>query len=114
MFLDLKGEKALDAIADLIEPIYEIMNDKEIVKAIKEDRAPLFIVSKMIREHKEETLKIVRILNCEDESFEPSIADLIKTFIEFKNHEVIASLFTSQGQTDEKSVSGSATDNTTE
>ena len=114
MFLDLKGSNSLEAIADLIDPVYEILQDKEIADDMMKNRAVMVWVQKMLRNHPEETLKIVRILNCETESYEPSIADIVKTFMKFKNHELIRSLFTLQGQTEEENVSGSAMDNTTE
>ena len=112
---ELKNEQAIDAFADLLEPFAKIFSDKEVVKDIQADKPMLLILKKAMKNHKKAFIEIFAILDGEDpESYEFNILTIPKKLKELAENKEIADLFTSQGQTSEENVSGSATVITTE
>lgn len=119
---EVKGEKALDMLADLIEPITEIADDKEIVKIMasrKKTKESTKIVlgravSTAIKKHKKAVIKILATLDdVPVEEYDCNILSLPKKLLDIVNDEAIFDLFTSQGQ-ETQTPSGSAMVNTTE
>ena len=110
---DIKGEKALDVLAELVDPVTLIIADKEIAAIYRSNKPKILLVKKLIHKHKKEVLTILAILNEEDpKKFEPSLIELPIMLLELLNDEELQNLFTSQGQTRESESSGSATENT--
>ena len=108
---DLKGEAALDAFADLIEPVSEIITDKEFVRLARSNAPRPKLVKAAIKNHKKAVIEVLAILDGESpESYEVNLLTLPKKLLEVANDPEIASLFQSQGQT--VTSSGSATENT--
>ena len=111
---EYKGEKALDMLADLIEPATSIMADKEIARMAKAQMPAIKIVKLAIKNHKREVLEIMAILDGEDPK---DYAEKINLFtlparlLEILNDPDFMSLFTSQGKTTE-TFSTSATEST--
>ena len=54
---EYQGEAALDILADLVEPAGEIMSDKEIGDAFKENRFKAIWLA--IRNHKKHTIHVM-------------------------------------------------------
>ena len=107
---DLKGEAALDALADIIEPAVEIMTDTTFVKKIKQDDR-IGAVQCMIKNHKKAIIVILAALERKKpEEYEVNILTLPKKLLEAMNDPELISLFQSQGQTE--TSSGSAMVNT--
>ena len=108
---DLKGEKALDVLADIMEPLVTIVGDPEIQKATKETNN-LGIVQKILKTHKKEVLQVLAIVDQEDpETYEPNILVLPTRLLELFSMPEIRRLFTSQGPKTDGESSGSATEN---
>jgi len=108
---DMKGEKALDALADVLEPVAEIVSDKEVVRLFKGDNR-VRAISCAIKKHKKAVITILAITEGENpDTYEPNILSLPAKALEILNDTALMSLFQSQSQTD-KTSSGSATAST--
>jgi len=109
---DIKGEAALEAMADLIDPVAEIAQDKILVGLI---RAKNFAeaVKLGLKKHKKSVLAVLAILNQQDiETYNPSLADIPKMLLELFNDKELLDLFQSQAETMEKTSSSSVMENT--
>ena len=105
---ELKGEAALDALADMIEPIAEIASDVHFVKCVR-DGNRIKAVELAIRNHKKAILQILAASEGKkQEEYEVSLLTLPKKLMEVFNDPEVMSLFPSQGQ---EISSGSATEN---
>ena len=109
MISDLKGEAALEALADMIEPASEIMADVQFIKCIKDDNR-IKAVQLALRNHKKALIAIMAALDGKKpEEYEVNIMTLPLKLIELFNDPEVVGLFSSQGQT--ANSSGSATEN---
>lgn len=117
---DVKGEKALDMLADLIDPASEIMADKEI-KAVFQTRGKkgaekppkMRAVKLALKKHKGAVMEILAALEGKDPDTyakEVNILTLPMKLLDILNDKELMGLFTSQGQSPE--AFGSATENT--
>ena len=106
---EIRGEDALDILADLIEPASEFGTDKLFAELVrKNDKTGA--VRQAIKGHKKAVLTIMAILEGEDpKTYQPSLLRLPTMLIELFNDPELIALFTS-GQT--VTSSGSATENT--
>lgn len=115
---DYKGEEALDVFADIIEPLTEIITDKEIQALSKTPGTPvLSYVKPAIKNHKSAIIAILaRLENQPVEEYEKSVNlfTLPKQIVELVNDPEVQSLFFSQTQDQQKSEAsfGSAMENT--
>ena len=110
---DIKGERALDVIVDLIDPVTKIIADKDISDTYKSNKPRIILIKKMIQHHKKEVLTILAILNEEDpKTYEPSLIQLPKMLLDLINDEELQSLFSSQIRMKGNVSSGSAMENT--
>ena len=110
---EIKGDQALDVLADIMDSAVEIMLDKEIAEQLKIGNQ-YKAVTLAIRNHKSAVKYMLARLEGEDpETYEPSLISLPMKVLEVVNDPYIAQLFTSQGQIKETS-SGSAMVNTEE
>lgn len=106
---EIKGEAALDALADLIEPAAEIMTDVHFVKCIK-DGNKIKAVKLAIKNHKKAIITIMAILDgAKPEEYEVNILTLPAKLLEVFDDPDVVSLFQLQGTV---TSSGSATENT--
>ena len=107
---DLKGEAALDALADMIEPAAEIMTDAQFIRAIKGDNR-MKAVQIAIKNHKKAIIAIMAASEgVKPEELEVNVLTLPKKLLEVFNDPEVVNLFQSQGQT--VTSSGSAMVNT--
>ena len=115
---DFKGEEALDVLADIIEPLANIIADEEIQKLNKQENTPLIaMVKPAIKNHKKDLIEILaRLENQPVEQYEKnmSLLTLPKQVMELLNDPEVQSLFQSQGKSEITSLasSSSATENT--
>lgn len=108
---EYKDEDALDVLADLVEPATEILADKEI-KAASEDGNRAKAVAVAIKRHKKAVIAILAALERKPvEEFHCNVLTLPIKLIEILNDPGVMSLFTSAGQTAERTPSGSLTEN---
>lgn len=111
---ELKGEAALDILADILEPASEIMTDKE-VAFLARGGENVKAVSKAIKNHKKAVIQILAAFEGEDpEKYEPPIMALPIKLLEILNDPDVQTVFSMQGQSTDESASGSATATTGE
>lgn len=105
---DIKGEQALNAMADLIDPVSEIAQNKILVGLI---RAKNYAeaVKLGLKKHQKAILAILAILNQQDvETYEPSLAEIPKMLLDLFNDKELLDLFSSQAEQTNETSSSSA------
>lgn len=109
---EIKGERALEVLVDLIDPVTLIAADEEIVNTYKSKAPKILLIKKLIENHKKEVLTMLAILNGEDPAtYEPSLIELPKMLLDLVQDEELMNLFTSQNQKMGSVSSGSAMEN---
>lgn len=110
---EIKGEAALDAVADIIEPLAKIASDKRFMQELRSGKPKLLLIKFLLKEHKQEVLEILAVLDqktVEEYMETVNLITLPQQILEAINDPEVAVLFQSQGQT-EKTSFGSATEN---
>ena len=108
---EYQGEAALDILADLIEPVGQIMSDKEIGDVFKENRFKA--IGLAIRNHKKAVLQIMATMDgVSVGEYKCNVFTLPAKVLQLLNDQELVQLFTSQGQTGDANSSGSASENT--
>lgn len=106
---DIKGDEALDMLADLLEPIVELATDKEITGNMGKDNMKAVKVA--IKNHKGAITTILAILNKENpKTYKPNLLELPAMLVDVFNDPELIRLFQSQVQIPPTS-SGLATEN---
>lgn len=113
---DIKGEKALDMLADMIEPATEILTDPEIKAAFEQKDTKLFsIIKMMIKGHKRAVIEILAAFDGEEPTEEYvnkiGLLTLPKKFMELLQDENLREVLPLSGQMKESESSGSAMEN---
>ena len=94
---DIKGERALDVLADLIDPVAEILGDKEISEALQSGKAPAKAIKLALKNHKRAVLDMMAAIDGEDpETYQPSLFVLPKRILDLLNDPEVQQLFASQ------------------
>jgi len=107
----IKGERAIEVLADLIDPIATISQDMLFRTAIQTNR--LEGIKYLLKNHKTTVLYILAILNEEDpETYQPNLLEIPVMLLDFFNDPTVSQLFGLQDQITEKTSSGPATENT--
>lgn len=89
---EIKGEKAIEVLAEIVEPVTTILNDEEVRGAEERTKA----VTIALMKYPKEVIKIMALLEGEDpETYEPSLLSLPKKMIEILEDEEVQGLFTS-------------------
>lgn len=108
---EIKGEKAIEVIAGIIEPATEIMTDTEFRDVARSGNRPK-AVSIALKNHKRAILDILAVLDGEDPStYNPSVLSIPKKLLELFNDPELISLFMLPDQTVEASSSGLRSEN---
>ena len=108
---EIKGDKALDLVADLLEPVTEIFSDEEVSKAY--NVSILNAIKVAIKNHKKAVKTIVALMNEEDpNTYEPNVVEIPAMLYQVVTDKEIQRLFTSQGQNLNENTSGSVTEST--
>lgn len=90
---ELKGEAALDVLAELIEPALEIMQDKELKAALEAKEAAKGIKI-AIKNHKKAVIHIMAVVEGEDpDTYQPGVLDLPVKLLQLFNDPEIMGLF---------------------
>ena len=99
---EIKGERAIDAMADLLEPLSLIFADVEIQRSIKSEEPKLLLIKKILKAHKREAIQIMAILDGEKpETYDINLLKIPMKMLEIVNDPEVISLFTYQGQNKE-------------
>jgi hypothetical protein len=111
---DYKGEEAIELLADIMEPMAEILKDEEIRKMADTPGTPYIkIAQKLLKRHSKEVLHILALIDQEDpKKYKPNIFTLPMKLVELISMPEIKTLFTSQSQMNGEEHSGSATEST--
>lgn len=109
---EYKDEQALDLLADIIEPLSDILTDEE-VRSAAQKGSKFKAISIAIKKHKQSVMSIMATLDgVPVEEYHCNVISLPRTIIELLNDPDIGQLFTFAGQTEESTPSGSLTENT--
>lgn len=93
---EVKGEKALDVLADIIEPISEIIADKEVAKTLRSGKKSK-AVSLAIKNHKKAVIEVLAALDGKSvNEYECNLLSLPKQVLDIVNDPAVIELFTSQ------------------
>ena len=93
---EIKGEQALDVLADIIEPVTAICIDEEIQSMVKSGVPTLKMVKPIIKNHKKEIVEILAILDGENPAeYEVNVLTLPLKLLELLNDPTIKQLFQS-------------------
>lgn len=109
---EIKGDRAFDALADIIEPVSTIMTDQEVLDTYR--GAPkMELVKLLLKKHRKAITEIMAILDgVPVEEYEVSVVSLPVKLLEILNDPELAKVFQSPEQT--KTSFGSVTGNTEE
>lgn len=113
---DVKGDAALDLVADLIDPVTEIMSDPAVAAAYrgteKEPGSKAKAIKVAIKTHKKAITTILALMDEEDpKTYEPSAMVIPVRLLQILNDPDMNSLFTLPDQSSEENTSGSASEN---
>lgn len=111
-FNELKNEQAIEALADMFDPILEIASDDAIKSAAKSDNR-ILMVKLMLKNHARSIFEIMAASECVPaDEYECNMLTLPAKLMELFNRPELGFLFSSQGQTEDQTSSGSATEST--
>ena len=110
-FSEIKNEKAIEALADMFDPIVEIASDAEIVSAARKDDK-VSTVKLMLKNHSRSIFELLAAFEgVSPDEYECNMLTLPMKLLELLNQPEFTFLFPSQGQETPIS-SGSATETT--
>jgi len=112
---EIKGEKALDVLADIIEPVANIMADGKVEKIYNSNQPRIKLVQHILKHNKKDVITILAILDGENPKTyaeKVTVTTLPMKLLELINDQDLIAVFRSQGQTAEQTSSGSVTENT--
>ena len=110
---EIKGEKAFEVVADILEPISEIAMDAQFMAAFKAGKPKLMLVKYILKKQKSALIRILAALDLKtvDEYMETvNLVTLPQQILDMLNDPEVSKLFGLQSQT-EKASSGSASEN---
>lgn len=96
---EIKGEKAIEVFADLLEPVGAILSDNEIAELIRKDSPKLEIIQRMLKKHAKEVVQMMAVIDdVPVEEYEVNFVTLPAKLIELFNDEALTQVFRSQSQ----------------
>ena len=104
---EIKGDRALEVIADIMEPISNLLSDPETKNALKNNgQKPIVkVLPKIIKTHKDDIYKMLAILDgvsVKEYSEQSNMVKIINDFTDVVMDESIQSLFISAKPVEEK------------
>lgn len=89
---EIKGEEALDVIAEILVPITAIANDDEVKEGFETNVAKC--ISIMLKKYKAEVMHILAVVDGKkDEDLDFDILELTGSLVELLNEPAVQSLF---------------------
>lgn len=111
---EVKGEAALDLLADIIEPASEIMSDPK-VKDVVSAKNKGEIIKLLIKSHKKSIIEILAAIDgVPVDKYDVNVLTLPVKILEILNDQELMNFFTSQVQMEEQTSSIAPTGNTEE
>lgn len=90
-----ENEDAIDLIANVIEPISKIAQDKTLINAIKKDDK-MKAVQILLKKHKKEIIEVLAALHGEPvDTFKCNVLTITQDLIELLNNTELIEVFTS-------------------
>lgn len=106
---DFKDEQALDVLADILEPLGEILSDDKVITAARE-KNKLKAVKYAIKDHKQQVMYIMAILDGKSpDEYHCNLITLPVKLLEILNDQMITEVFNSQSQSEDGTASMTAT-----
>lgn len=108
---EIKGQKAIEVIADIIEPATDILSDPK-VKLAARSKNIAAAASIALKNHPAQVLRVLAVLDGEDpETYAPSLLEIPKKLIDLLNDPEVSALFTSSDQNEAEKSSGPQSEN---
>lgn len=98
---EIKGEKAIEVMADLMEPLARIFADKAVQEAVRAGEPKLLIGKKLLKGHAKEIIEVLAILDGDEPKTyaeKVNLMTLPNRLVEMMNDPLMADLFTSLDQ----------------
>lgn len=111
---EAKGEAAFELMADLFDPVAELVADDHFVKCMQTNQRAKAVKYAMQNHGKELRQILATCNNVPVEKYNKTAPEMLVEIMQAINHPLVAELFTSQGQQSEENSSGSATASTEE
>lgn len=109
---EFENEKALDLLADIIEPAAEIFTDTDLADCARAGKK-LKAINIALKNHQESVIAILAALDGKKpEEYKGNIITMTASLLEILNDEDLIAVFRSQGQMISSVASGSAMENT--
>lgn len=90
---EIRGENALDVLADLLEPVSEIFTDNEFINKIRGGEK-MAACTLALRNHKSAVLRILAILEgVSPEEYNPSLAEIPVLLLQLLNDPDVVAVF---------------------
>lgn len=109
---EIKGDKALDFVADMLDPVTAILADVD-VKTAYEAGSYMSAIKVALKNHKKEVKIILALMDEEDpKTYEPNALTAPARLYQIVTDKDVQDLFTLQGQKSVENTSGSVLENT--
>lgn len=110
---EYKNEEAIELLADIMEPVSEILADDEVKNTYRSGANKIALVKVILKHHSKQVVDILAILDgIPREEYKCNVVTLPIKLIEIFNDEELTSFFESQSQILGEELSGSVTENT--
>lgn len=111
-FNELKNEQAIEALADMFDPIVEIASDDAIKSAARSGNK-ILVVKLMLKNHARSIFELMALSEgVPVDEYECDVLTLPMKLLDLFNRPELSFLFQSQGQKTGETSFGSATENT--
>lgn len=91
-FSEIKGQEAIDVLAEILEPIINIVNDEEVRQGMETNVARSASIA--LKKHKKEVWHILAVIDgVEDDKLEIDLLTLPTALIELLSEPVVQELF---------------------
>lgn len=109
----VRGEAALDLLADIMEPASAILDDDEVKEAFRGNKNKLKTVYVVLKRHKSEMLQILAAVNqVPVDDYRPNPFEILKSTFEILTDPGLSDFFISQDLKMDAVSSGPASENT--
>lgn len=109
---DYKDEEAIELWADLLDPIGEILQDKEIAKAYREKGNPVQVAKVILKRQRKAATEILLRVDPTPVDGLNIIVRLVEILMEFEKSDELKGFFGFAGTVTDSVSSGNATENT--
>ena len=109
---DIRGEDALDVLADIMDPVMEILTDPEVKKVYEDKNNKVAdVVRTAIKRHKKAILHVLAVVDGENPAtYAPTALEIPVKLMVLFNDPAFRMFFPQQGQSQDEASSGSATE----